>query len=97
MEERIRVRKRSGIVLAAGHVLGARRDLKTRTRTGRPDRKLRGKRDQETVMAGLEIHFFGGSKLLLPSSRPGSKTNFVVANLYVGPTFLRRGRLGLCR
>ena len=32
---------------------------------------------------GLEIHFFGGSKLLLPSSRPGSKTNFVVATLYV--------------
>ena len=30
--------------------------------------------------AGLEIHFFGGSKLLLPSSKPGSKTNFVVAN-----------------
>ena len=26
---------------------------------------------------------FGGSKLLLPSSRPGSKTNFVVAKLYV--------------
>ena len=33
--------------------------------------------------AGLEIHFFFGSKLLLPSSRPGSKTNFVVAKLYV--------------
>ena len=29
--------------------------------------------------AGLEIHFFGGSK----SARPGSKTNFVVAKLYV--------------
>ena len=27
--------------------------------------------------------FFGGSKRLLPSSRPGSKTNFVVAKLYV--------------
>ena len=27
--------------------------------------------------------FFGGSKLLLPSSRPDSKTNFVVAKLYV--------------
>ncbi len=27
--------------------------------------------------------FFGGSKLLLPSSRPGSKTDFVVAKLYV--------------
>ena len=26
---------------------------------------------------------FCGSKLLLPSSRPGSKTNFVVAKLYV--------------
>ena len=75
-------------MLAAGHVLRARRDLKTRTRTrtrtrrGRPARKLRGKRDHETVMAGLEIHFFCGSKLLLPSLRPGSKTNFVVANLY---------------
>ena len=34
-------------------------------------------------MPGLEIHFFGGSKLLLPSWRPGSKTNFVVAKLYV--------------
>ena len=34
-------------------------------------------------MAGREIHFFGGSKLLPPSSRPGSKTNFVVAKLYV--------------
>ena len=28
---------------------------------------------------GLEIHFFVGSKLLLPSSKLGSKTNFVVA------------------
>ena len=28
---------------------------------------------------GLEIRFFGGSKLLLPSSKLGSKTNFVVA------------------
>ena len=34
------------------------------------------------VCAGLEIHFFDGSKLLLPSSRPGSKT-IVVAKLYV--------------
>ena len=33
--------------------------------------------------SGLEIHFFGGSKLLLPSSRPGGKTNFVVEKLYV--------------
>ena len=33
--------------------------------------------------SGLEIHFFGGSKLLLPSWKPGSKTNFVVAKLYV--------------
>ena len=32
--------------------------------------------------AGLDIQFVGGSKLLL-SSRPGSKTNFVVAKLYV--------------
>ena len=32
---------------------------------------------------GLEIHFFGGSKLLLLSSRPDSKTSFVVAKLYV--------------
>ena len=29
--------------------------------------------------AGLEIHFCGGSKLLLPGSKLGSKTNFVVA------------------
>ena len=35
------------------------------------------------VNSSLEIHFFGGSKLLLPSSRPGSKTNFVIAKLYV--------------
>ena len=35
------------------------------------------------MLAGLEIHFFGGSKLVLPGSRPGSKTNFVVAKLYV--------------
>ena len=34
-------------------------------------------------LPGIEIHFFGGSKRLLPSSRPGSKTNFVVAKLYV--------------
>ena len=27
--------------------------------------------------------FFGGSKLLLPGATPGSKTNFVVAKLYV--------------
>ena len=27
--------------------------------------------------------FVGGSKLLLPGARPGSKTNFVVAQLYV--------------
>ena len=36
---------------------------------------------------GLDIHFFGISKLLLPGARPGSKTNFVVAKLYV--QFLR--------
>ena len=34
-------------------------------------------------MTGLEIHFFGGSKHLLPGARPGSKTNFVVGKLYV--------------
>ena len=34
-------------------------------------------------ISGLEIHFFCGSKLLLPGARPGSKTNFVVAKLYV--------------
>ena len=28
-------------------------------------------------------YFFGGSKLLLPDARPGSKTNFVYAKLYV--------------
>ena len=33
--------------------------------------------------SGLEISFFGGSKLMVPSSRSGSKTNFVVAKLYV--------------
>ena len=33
--------------------------------------------------AGLEIHFVGGSKRLLPSPRPGSKTNFVVVKYYV--------------
>ena len=27
--------------------------------------------------------FFGGTKLVLPGARPGSKTNFVVAKLYV--------------
>ena len=37
--------------------------------------------------AGLKSHIFGGSKLLLPGARPGSKTNFVVAKLYVN--FLR--------
>ena len=31
----------------------------------------------------LEIHFFGGSKLLLQGARPGSKTNFLVAKLDV--------------
>ena len=31
----------------------------------------------------VEFFFFGGSKLLLPSSRPGGKSNFVVAKLYV--------------
>ena len=38
--------------------------------------------DSPYMSSGLEIHFFCGSKLLLPSSRPGSKTNFVVANFY---------------
>ena len=28
-------------------------------------------------------YFFGGNKLLLPDARPGSKTNFVYAKLYV--------------
>ena len=37
----------------------------------------------DILYSGLEILFFGGSKLLLPSWRPGSKTNFVVAKLYV--------------
>ena len=41
---------------------------------------------------GLAIHFFGGSNVMLPSSRPGSKTNFVVAKC----TVLRRCCLGLC-
>ena len=36
-----------------------------------------------TDAPGVEIHFFGGSKLLLPGAGPGSKTNFVVAKLYV--------------
>ena len=45
-------------------------------------------------MAGLEIHFFGGSKLLLPRSRPGSKINFVVAKLYVGLHFYATVVLG---
>ena len=27
--------------------------------------------------------FFGGSKCLLPSSKPGSKTDFVIAKLYI--------------
>ena len=31
----------------------------------------------------MKFIFFGGSKLLLPSWRPGSKTNFVVAKLYM--------------
>ena len=35
------------------------------------------------IFSGLEIHFFCVSKLLLPGARPGSKTNFVVAKLYV--------------
>ena len=36
-----------------------------------------------TTLEPKEIHFFCGSKLLLPGARPGSKTNFVVAKLYV--------------
>ena len=35
------------------------------------------------LLVGREIHFFYGSKLLLPRARPGSKTNFVVAKLYI--------------
>ena len=35
------------------------------------------------LVTGLEIHFIGGSKLLPPGARPGSKTNFVVEKLYV--------------
>ena len=35
------------------------------------------------ILTGLEIIFFGGSRLLLPSARPGSKINFVVGKLYV--------------
>ena len=35
------------------------------------------------TISGLEILLFGGSKLLLPGARPGSKTNSVVAKLYV--------------
>ena len=44
---------------------------------------------QPTRKAGLEISFFlvVHSKLLLPGARPGSKTIFVVAKLYVD--FLR--------
>ena len=38
--------------------------------------------DRSAQLTGLEIHFFGGSKFLLPGARPGSKTNFVVAKLY---------------
>ena len=37
----------------------------------------------EVYVTGLDIFFFGGSKLLLPGARPGSKTNFMVAKLYV--------------
>ena len=33
--------------------------------------------------AGPRLFFFGGSKLLLPGARPGSKTNFLVAKLDV--------------
>ena len=39
----------------------------------------------------LEIHFFGGSKRLLPGARPGGKTNFVVAKLFVH--FLRNDNI----
>ena len=35
------------------------------------------------IGAGLEIKKNGGSKLLLPGARPGSKTSFVVAKLYI--------------
>ena len=38
-------------------------------------------------LSGLEIHFFCGRKPLLPGARPGSKSNFVVAKLFV--RFLR--------
>ena len=41
-------------------------------------------REMSCYNSGLDIlFFFGGSKLLLPGARPGSKTNFVVAKLYV--------------
>ena len=39
--------------------------------------------NQSLMSISHKIHFFGGSKLLLPGARPGSKTNFVVAKLYV--------------
>ena len=55
------------------------------------------------------IFFFGGSKLLLPGARPGSKTNFLVAKLdvhflrnenililYIFPQQSCRGHLRLC-
>ncbi len=37
----------------------------------------------KSLLTRCKFIFFGGSKLLLPSSRPGSKTDFVVAKLYV--------------
>ena len=40
-------------------------------------------KEVDDEFAGPEIHFFCGSKSLLPSSRPGCKTNFVEAKLYV--------------
>ena len=38
---------------------------------------------EEVHIQALKFIFFGGSKLLLPGARPGSKTNFVLAKLYV--------------
>ena len=43
------------------------------------EKNIVSKRNWHNYNSGLEIHFFGGSKLLLPSSKLGSKTNFVVA------------------
>ena len=49
----------------------------------------------KTVYSGLEIPFFGGSKLLLSGARPGSKTNVLIAKLYVH--FLRNENILICK